>query len=452
MNRKSLYLLTFALIILIGSGCGSTAEESTATPPVAPAATNTARPSPVVSPTDAPVAETNNATATAVPPTEDASETAPATATTAPSVTPMPSATPDPGAPATAISLAPVTDYQFLKPTFLTHAGDERLFVTEQAGVIRIIQEGQVLPDPFLYIQDRVGSNASEQGLLSVAFHPQYDANGYFFIDYTDTNGDTVIARYQVDPDNPNRALSNSEQILLTIPQPYGNHNGGQLHFGPDGYLYVGMGDGGSANDPLNNGQDPGTLLGTILRLDVDFQDGSYAIPPDNPFVDDENGRNEIWAYGLRNPWRFSFDRLTGDLFIADVGQNMWEEIHFQAAASDGGENYGWNILEGSHCFQSDTCDKEGLELPIFEYSHNQGCSVTGGYVYRGEAYPELNGNYFLSDYCSGAIWSLYPDGEGGWQSNQVYTGAGNISTFGEDVNGELYVLGHLGTVSRIQP
>lgn len=447
MNKNLILLFIIALSLL---GCRSAAEEITATPPVAPAATNTARPSPIVSPTDAPIAQVDDptATATAVPVTEGA----PPTATAVPTVTPPPTATPLPGAPATAISLVPVTDYQFLKPTYLTHAGDERLFVTEQAGVIRIIQEGEVLPDPFLYIQDRVGSSASEQGLLSVAFHPRYAENGYFFVDYTDKNGDTVIARYQVSEEDPNRALAGSERVLLTISQPYGNHNGGQLHFGPDGYLYVGMGDGGSANDPMGNGQDTGALLGTILRLDVDFQEGAYAIPPDNPFVNDENGRNEIWAYGLRNPWRFSFDRLTGDLYIADVGQNIWEEVHFEPAESDGGRNYGWNIIEGSHCFQSETCDTEGLEMPIFEYDHSQGCSVTGGYVYRGQAYPELNGNYFVGDYCLGTIWSLFPDGNGGWESNQVYTGAGNVSSFGEDVNGELYVVGHLGMISQIRP
>lgn len=447
--NKNLFALSI-IIMLSLLGCQSGGEEITATPPVAPAATNTARPSPDVSPTAAPIAQAEDptATATAVPATEDV----PPTTTAVPTVTLTPTVTPIPGAPATAISLAPVTDYQFLKPTYLTHAGDERLFVTEQAGVIRIIQDGEVLSQPFLYIQDRVGSNASEQGLLSVAFHPRYAENGYFFVDYTDTNGDTVIARYRVSDEDPNRALADSERILLTISQPYGNHNGGQLHFGRDGYLYVGMGDGGSANDPMGNGQDPGTLLGTILRLDVDFQDGAYAIPSDNPFVNDENGRNEIWAYGLRNPWRFSFDRLTGDLYIADVGQNVWEEVHFQPAESDGGENYGWNIVEGSHCFQSETCDKAGLKMPIFEYDHSQGCSVTGGYVYRGQAYPELSGNYFVGDYCSGMIWSLFPGEGGAWQSTPVHSGAGNISSFGEDVNGELYVVGHLGTISQIRP
>ncbi|MBE2197645.1 MAG: PQQ-dependent sugar dehydrogenase, partial [Anaerolinea sp.] len=347
--------------------------------------------------------------------------------------------------------LARVTDYNFFKPTSLTHAGDDRLFVTEQQGVIRIIANGRVLPDPFLYIVNRVGSNEYEQGLLSVAFHPRYAENGYFYVNYTNTNGRTVVSRFQVSADNPNLASANSELILLTIPQPYANHNGGQVKFGPDGYLYVGMGDGGSANDPLRAGQDLNNLLGKLLRLDVDFNPDGYAIPADNPFVTDDNARNEIWAYGLRNPWRFSFDRLTGDLFIADVGQNLWEEINFQPAASRGGENYGWRIMEASYCFMADACDQTGLILPIFEYNHELGCSVTGGYIYRG-AELSLYGNYFLGDYCQGTIWGLTPTDAGGWQATVVYQGAGNISSFGEDVNGELYVLNHLGSVWQIRP
>ncbi len=397
------------------------------------------------------------ATATAVPtqpPTftpSPAPTDAPPTSTPTPSITPTPTVTPIPAAPATRITLQRVTDYSFFKPTYLTHAGDDRLFVTEQQGVIRIIQDGQVLSEPFLYIVDQVGSTQYEQGLLSVAFHPNYAENGRFFINYTNLSGDTVISAWRASPDNPNVADYGSEQILLTIRQPYANHNGGQIKFGPDGYLYVGMGDGGSANDPLGSGQDLNTLLGKMLRLDVDFNPDGYAIPPDNPFVN-EAARNEIWAYGVRNPWRFTFDRLTGDLFMADVGQNLWEEINWQPASSAGGENYGWNVMEAGHCFTNSGCDQSDLVLPIFEYSHELGCSVTGGYVSRGMEDLALYGNYVLADFCQGTIWSLFPNGDGSWQSNVVYQGAGNVSSFGEDVNGGLYVVDQLGSVYRIRP
>ncbi len=397
------------------------------------------------------------ATATAVPtqpPTftpSPAPTDAPPTSTPTPSITPTPTVTPIPAAPATRITLQRVTDYSFFKPTYLTHAGDDRLFVTEQQGVIRIIQDGQVLSEPFLYIVDQVGSTQYEQGLLSVAFHPNYAENGRFFINYTNLSGDTVISAWRASPDNPNVADYGSEQILLTIRQPYANHNGGQIKFGPDGYLYVGMGDGGSANDPLGAGQDLNTLLGKMLRLDVDFNPDGYAIPPDNPFVN-EAARNEIWAYGVRNPWRFSFDRLTGDLFMADVGQNLWEEINWQPASSAGGENYGWNVMEAGHCFTNSGCDQSDLVVPIFEYSHELGCSVTGGYISRGMEDLALYGNYFLADFCQGTIWSLFPNGDGSWQSNVVYQGAGNVSSFGEDVNGGLYVVDQLGSVYRIRP
>lgn len=411
--------------------------KATATPlpplPTAPiVATQTAVP--IATSTETPVPQD-----TAVPPT--------------PTMTPTPTETPIPVTAVTSITLARVTDYNFFKPTYLTHAGDGRLFVTEQHGVIRIIQDGVVLPEPFLYIVDKVGSTELEQGLLSVAFHPNYAENGTFFINYTNTGGDTVVSRWQVNADNPNVAAYGSEQVLLTIHQPYANHNGGQLQFGPDGYLYLGMGDGGAANDPLLAGQDLSNLLGKLLRLDVDFNPGGYAIPADNPFVNDDTARNEIWAYGLRNPWRFSFDRLTHDLYIADVGQNLWEEVDVQPVGSTGGENYGWNVMEATHCFESDTCDQTGLVLPIFEYGHELGCSITGGYVYRGMQYLDFYGNYFAADYCQGTVWSLIPNGDGSWQSHVVYQGAGNPSSFGEDVNGDLYLLDQLsGGVFQIRP
>jgi glucose/arabinose dehydrogenase len=254
-------------------------------------------------------------------------------------------------------------------------------------------------------------------------------------------------------PGDPYLGDPASEINLMTIDQPYPNHNGGQVSFGPDGYLYVGVGDGGSANDPLNSGQSPGTLLGNILRLDVDFDNNVYAIPPSNPFVGDDTRANEVWAWGLRNPWRFSFDRLNGDLFIADVGQNLWEEVHFQSSESPGGENYGWNILEGTHCFTSQDCDKTGLELPVYEYDHQAGCSITGGYIYRGSAYLDLYGNYFFSDFCQGNIWRLFKDPAGNWQGDMILSTAIIASSFGEDNNGELYVLDHtLGNLYQLSP
>ena len=409
---------------------------------------------PTTAPT-APIVATNTLVntiePTAVPATAEPSAEPSATATITPS--PTPTNTPIPESAVDSIKLLPVLEGVFSRPLYLTHAADDRLFIVEQAGVIRIVKDGQLLEEPFLDIRDRVASIQLEQGLLSVAFHPDYSTNGRFFVNYTDLSGTTQLSSFLVTPDNPDQADAKSEIILLSIDQPYPNHNGGQLQFGPDGYLYVGVGDGGSANDPLLNGQDPSTLLGTLLRLDVDHSDSIYAIPATNPFVDDDSRRNEIWAWGLRNPWRFSFDRLTGDLFIADVGQNLWEEIHFQDAMSQGGENYGWNILEGSHCFLAGECDTEGLELPIFEYNHQEGCSVTGGYVYRGHEFLTLYGNYFLADFCSGKIWRIFQDPDGSWSAAPLLDTDQVISSFGEDVNGELYLLDHvLGSLYQLQP
>ena len=349
----------------------------TTTPPVISAAEPTIVEEPPTS-TAVPIMATSTVEpVTPLPPTEPTQ-----TPTEAPSSTPT--QTPIPATAVESITLQPVLEGVFSKPVYLTNAFDERLFVVEQAGVVRIVRDGQLLEQPFLDIRDRVGSSQLEQGLLSIAFHPDYPQDDRFFVNYTDKTGDTQLSSFRVSAENPDLANSGSENILLSVDQPYPNHNGGQLQFGPDGYLYVSFGDGGSANDPLNNGQNPSTLLGTLLRLDVDFSNEIYAIPSTNPFVSDDGRRNEIWAWGLRNPWRFSFDRLTGDLFVADVGQNMWEEVHFQTSNSPGGENYGWNILEGSHCFLESDCDKTGMELPIFEYNHQGHCSITGGYMYRG--------------------------------------------------------------------
>ncbi|MES0363368.1 MAG: PQQ-dependent sugar dehydrogenase [Desulfobacteria bacterium] len=338
-------------------------------------------------------------------------------------------------------------------PVDITHAGDGsgRLFITLQGGRVVIFDGVQILSPPFLDINSLV-SSGGERGLLGAAFHPNYVGNGFFYVSYTDTAGDSVIARYSVSLD-PNRADPTSGVILLTIPQPFSNHNGGQLHFGPDGYLYIGIGDGGSGGDPQNNGQDLGKLLGKILRIDVD-SGFPFTVPPDNPFVGVVGAREEIWSFGLRNPWRFSFDRLTGDMFIGDVGQNSWEEVDFQPANSTGGENYGWRLMEGNSCFNpAINCNNGTLTLPILVYDHSVGCSVTGGYLYRGSKNPNLNGLYFYGDFCSGLIWGAQEDGLGGWNTTVLLDTNFSISTFGEDESGEIY-FAHLsatdGTIYQV--
>ena len=338
-------------------------------------------------------------------------------------------------------------------PVDITHAGDGsgRLFITLQGGRVVIFDGVQILSPPFLDINSLV-SSGGERGLLGAAFHPNYVGNGFFYVSYTDTAGDSVIARYSVSLD-PNRADPTSGVILLTIPQPFSNHNGGQLHFGPDGYLYIGIGDGGSGGDPQNNGQDLGKLLGKILRIDVD-SGFPFTVPPDNPFVGVVGAREEIWSFGLRNPWRFSFDRLTGDMFIGDVGQNSWEEVDFQPANSTGGENYGWRLMEGNSCFNpAINCNNGTLTLPILVYDHSVGCSVTGGYLYRGSKNPNLNGLYLYGDFCSGLIWGAQEDGLGGWNTTVLLDTNFSISTFGEDESGEIY-FAHLsatdGTIYQV--
>jgi glucose/arabinose dehydrogenase len=348
-------------------------------------------------------------------------------------------------------------------PLFITHAGDGsgRLFVVERAGRIRIIKSGNLLSIPFLNIQSSVKSTGGEQGLLAVAFHPSYKTNGQFFVIYTaprngDANGSNLILeRYTVSSSNPDQASTGSGTILLSIPHPtYSNHNGGALAFGQDGYLYWSTGDGGGAGDPNNNAQNLNSLLGKILRIDVD-SNFPYQIPTGNPFYSspDPNIRKEIWAYGLRNPWRFSFDRLTYDLYIGDVGQGAREEIDFQIMDSQGGENYGWRIMEGSLCYNpSSGCDQSGKQLPVAEYSHSLGCSVTGGHVYRGSNYPPLTGYYFYGDFCSGRLFNLYRDPENGWTASQIVDSPYQITTFGEDERGELYLADYAtGKIYNIQ-
>jgi glucose/arabinose dehydrogenase len=344
-------------------------------------------------------------------------------------------------------------------PVTVTHAGDGsgRLFVVQQTGEILILIDGTLLPAPFLDLSGLVGGG--EGGLLGLAFHPDYAVNGFFYVDYTNLDGNTVVARYEVSATDPNVADPDSAQTVLTQIQPGPTHNGGQLAFGPDGYLYISLGDGGCCGDPQGNGQNLGTWLGKILRVDIngdDFPgdpDRNYAVPPDNPFVGTA-GLDEIWAYGLRNPWRFSFDRTTGDLLIADVGENSWEEIDFQPASSGGGENYGWNILEGMHCFHDvppGTCDdflNGGSTLPVIEYNHSLGCAVTGGYRYRGQLYPQFEGIYFYADFCSGRIWGAMPQKDGTWESRELLVTGFNITTLGEDETGELYVVQYMADQS----
>jgi glucose/arabinose dehydrogenase len=336
----------------------------------------------------------------------------------------------------------------FESPLYATHAGDDsgRIFVVEKRGTIRIVRDGARVERPFLDITDRVGSDASERGLLSVAFHPEYRENGRLFVNYTDKNGDTVIARFQTTAE-PDAADAASEQVLLKIEQPAANHNGGLVKFGPDGFLYIGMGDGGRAGDPWGNAQNPDALLGKMLRIDVDNGD-PYAIPADNPFRSG-GGRPEIWATGLRNPWRFSFDRADGRLFIADVGQNEFEEVNVQPASA-AGLNYGWNVTEGQECYQQRGCDTATFAMPVAQYSHSEGCSVTGGYVYRGAAFPALAGTYIFGDYCSGRIWTLREAG-GSWQHDEALQAGFQVASFGEDQAGELYVTGiDDGTLYRV--
>ena len=349
-------------------------------------------------------------------------------------------------------------------PVFvISPPGDlQRVFIVEQPGRIKILLDGEILPAPFLDIADDVAFGG-ERGLLGLAFHPDYENNGYFFVNYTNNSGTTIISRFTVTVD-PDIADPNSETLILSIPQPFSNHNGGMLAFGPnDGYLYIGMGDGGSGGDPGNRAQDDGELLGKMLRIDIDG--GSpYSIPPDNPFVGPGDPLDEIWAKGLRNPWRFSFDRSSEDMYIADVGQNAWEEIDFQPASSAGGENYGWRLMEGNHCYNPPSdCDPGGLTYPIYEYSRGGSpfrCSITGGYVYRGDDIPDLQGIYFFADYCSDQIWSFRYDGnnisEFEDRTSELDPGNGlsidDISSFGEDGSGELYIVDLGGEIYKILP
>ena len=326
-------------------------------------------------------------------------------------------------------------------------ANDSRLFIVTQGGQIRIVQNNQLLATPFLDIASKLTSGG-ERGLLSVAFDPAYATNGFFYVNYTDRSGHTVVERYRVGSD-PNRADPASAKQILFIQQPFVNHNGGHQLFGPDGMLWIATGDGGSGGDPQNHGQNRNSLLGKLLRIDVSRGD-PYAVPSDNPFVGQTGARGEIWAHGLRNPWRIAFDRVDGQLYVADVGQGLIEEVNAVPTATRG-VNYGWKIMEGGQCYGASNCDRTGLTLPALTYTHAGGaCSVTGGMVYRGQRIPEIRGHYFYSDYCAGFVKSFR------WANGQVTSertwdvgAVGNVLSFGEDAAGEMYLLSGNGRVYR---
>jgi glucose/arabinose dehydrogenase len=356
-----------------------------------------------------------------------------------------------------AISVEEVTS-GFSYPVAIANAGDGtgRLFVVQQTGSILVVEDGTITGTPFLDITDRVGSDGTEQGLLGLAFPPDFTESRLFYVYYTDLDGNNVTSRFTASEDGTT-GDPGSEEILISQEDYASNHNGGQLAFGPDGYLYIALGDGGGQGDPNENGQDLSILLGKILRIDVDPantpEGEAYAIPADNPFVDDPDALPEIWAYGFRNPWRFSFDPETGDLFVGDVGQSSIEEIDL-IPAGEGGLNFGWSLMEGEACYAVDPCDggEAELTLPILQYTHDEGgCSVTGGYVYRGGAIPALQGAYLYADYCSGLIWAGGENTDGTWTASVPVESGLQITSFGVDESGELYLADLTsGTLFRI--
>jgi len=447
--RSILWLAVLSLFVL--TACTGD-DDPTATPQMttpAAAGESTATPTVADEPTSAPAAPTtapDESTATPVETDEP---------TTVPDV--QPDATPtEPAVPELRIDLD-AFDIDVREVTgglnspvkvVSAYDGSNRIFIVEKDGTISVVLEDAVQDGVFLDISERVNSSGSEQGLLGLAFHPEFAANGLLYVNYTDLNGDTVVSRFEAGPDGAS-ADPASETVIMTIEQPASNHNGGHLLFGPDGYLYIGTGDGGGSGDTFQQAQNPGTLLGKMLRIDVDAGE-PYGIPAGNPFADNDDVLDEIWAVGLRNPWRYDFDRQTGDLYIADVGQNRIEAVHFQPGDSPGGENYGWPILEGTECFQADECDQAGLVLPVTEYMHDMGCSITGGNVYRGEEHPEMTGVYFHSDFCSGNIWGL-ANVDGEWQTRLFLQTGYNVSSFGEDESGEIYLVDmYSGVLYRI--
>ena len=426
MARATLALAIPVLVACTPAGSGRAPGPSGT--PMAPAASTVGGPSASVAPASSPTAQGSGAPA------------APSAAPSAPSVS-APTAGP------ASVSLAKVAG-GFTSPLFATGdgSGSGRLYVVEQGGTIRVVAaDGTVLQTPFLDISSGV-SAGGERGLLGLAFHPSYASNGLFYVDYTDRDGNTVVAEMRRAADAPDRSDPGSERVLLRVDQPYPNHNGGMLAFGPDGYLYVGLGDGGSGGDPQNRAQDLGTLLGKILRIDVDARDPGleYAIPSSNPFVGTTGARPEIWLSGVRNPWRFSFDARTGDLWVGDVGQSAWEEVDRLTAASGGGAgaNLGWRLMEGHACYDPPTgCGTDGLTLPVAVYDHDAGCAITGGYVDRGERSPAIDGTYLFSDSCSGRIWGLDAAGPDEQQPVLLAETGRPIVSFAQGDDGTLFVV-----------
>jgi len=443
-RRSVVSRVALGLLALAVSGCGTSPSVPAASGTTSIASPATATPSSPASPSASAAAS-----ATAGPSTSP-------TPASAPAVTPSPDAKPTTLNPVS-ISLTAVVG-GLPSPIGVSAApGDPRLFVIGQAGKIVIVRGGKIA-GTFLDISARM-SCCGERGLLGLAFHPQYASNGRFFVRYTDPAGNLRISEFHVSS-NPDVADAASEAILLTIPHPtYANHNGGRIVFGPDGYLYIGTGDGGSGGDPNNHGQSLATLLGKMLRIDVDHTSSGkpYAIPPTNPFVGRPGALAEIFSYGLRNPFSFSFDRLTGDLWIGDVGQDLWEEVDRAPAATGGGAgiDYGWSVMEGNHCYKPATgCDTAGLTPPLTEYTHGAGdsigCAIIGGYVYRGSAHPELYGRYFFGDECSGHVWDVSAAGPLTQQPQLLLSSRLNIDGWGEDANGELYLVASNGTLYQL--
>ena len=425
--------LSFVILLLAACGVNTTLVTLTTTP--------TSLQTQVISPTETPIFPT----ASPVPALETATIEPDHTPTTVPEIEQPVS----PQFPEQVQARWELITGGLNNPIGLANArdGSERLFVIEQAGRIRVLENRELLDNVFLDIREKI-SCCGERGLLGLAFHPQYAVNGYFYVNYTDLNGDTVISRFEVSEDRA-KADPASELQLLIIEQPFGNHNGGGMAFGPDGYLYLALGDGGSGGDPMGNAQNTNSFLGKLLRIDVN-QPAGYSVPSDNPFTDG-GGAPEVWAFGLRNPWRFSFDRLTGDLYIGDVGQGSWEEIDYLPAGHPGGANFGWNYSEGSQPYLTASIPSDlSLIDPVAEYGRDQGFSVIGGLVYRGEQLPEFDGIYFYGDYGSGFIWGLYRDAEGSWHNRILFETGSSITSFGEDENGELYYVSQRGELYQL--
>lgn len=431
---RQVQMLGGLLVALILAGCGTSGSAATpfpspgASPPASAPAEKTPEGAASTPPEESPVAEASAAPQQNPAPSPFASVEG-ATPAASPSVPAEAAPLFDPAR--VRIGLEQVAS-GFEAPVFVGNAGDGsgRVFVVEKGGRVRTV-DGAV----FLDITDRVNAGGSEQGLLGLAFHPNFAQNGFLYVAYTDVGGNHAISRFTAQGD---RADAASERFVLQVDDPAGNHNGGMLAFGPDGYLYIAFGDGGGAGDTYGNGQNAATLLGKLLRLDVDGAE-PYAVPADNPFAGQENVRPEIFSYGLRNPWRFSFDRQTDDLYIGDVGQNQFEWLHVRPAGAQGGENFGWPILEGRSCFRVPDCDRNGITEAVVDYPHSEGCSVVGGYVYRGQQYPALSGGYVFGDYCTGKMWTMSRTGDT-WALTPALQADTGLSSFGEDEAGELYM------------